>query len=76
MKQSDAGVEIAMPKSDRQEIDTIVALELDKAAIEIQPIAVKEIGQSLTTGKRASTGTVKMESALKECYETRQRNTP
>ena len=35
MKQTADGIEIAVPKSDRQEIDTIVALELDKPAIEI-----------------------------------------
>jgi alpha-L-fucosidase len=39
VKQSDAGIEIAVPKSDRQEIDTIVVLELDKPAIEIQPVS-------------------------------------
>jgi alpha-L-fucosidase len=41
VKQSDVGVEIAVAKSDRQEIDTIVALELDKAAMDIRPIAVR-----------------------------------
>jgi len=53
VKQSDAGIEIAVAKSDRQEIDTIVALELDRAAIDIRPIAVASIGQSLTEGKSA-----------------------
>ena len=58
VKQSDAGVEIALPKSDRREIDTIVALELDKPAIEIQPIAVNPVGQSLTAGKTAKASNV------------------
>lgn len=40
VNQSDSGVEISVPKSDRQEIDTIVALELDTPAIDIHPIAV------------------------------------
>jgi alpha-L-fucosidase len=33
--QTDSGVEISLPKADRQDIDTIVALEIDKPAIEI-----------------------------------------
>jgi alpha-L-fucosidase len=40
VSQTDAGVEIAVPKSDRQKIDTIVMLELDKPALDIMPIAI------------------------------------
>ena len=40
VKQTDEGIEIAVPKTSRQEIDTIVALELDSPALEIQPIAL------------------------------------
>jgi alpha-L-fucosidase len=58
VKQSEAGVEIAVPKSDRQAIDTIVALELDRPALEIRPIAVNPAGESLTTGKRAKASNV------------------
>jgi alpha-L-fucosidase len=36
--QTDAGVEISVPKSHRQSIDTIIALELDKPAIDIAPL--------------------------------------
>jgi alpha-L-fucosidase len=36
--QSDAGIEISLPKANRQAIDTIVALELDKPASEIAPL--------------------------------------
>ena len=51
-------MEIAVPKADRQEIDTIVALELDKPAMDIQPIAVHAVGASLTTAKPAKASTV------------------
>ena len=53
-----AGVEITMPAASRQEIDTIVALELDKPAIEIAPISVIGIGESLTTGEKARSSNV------------------
>ncbi len=63
VKQSDAGIEIAVAKSDRREIDTIIALELDKAAIDIQPIAVVGAGQSLTEGKPAKASNVYQNSS-------------
>ena len=40
VSQTDAGLEISVPKSDRQAVDTIVVLQLDKPAMEIAPIAV------------------------------------
>jgi alpha-L-fucosidase len=58
VKQTAGGLEIAVPKPDRQAIDTIVALELDKPAMEIKPIAVNPIGESLTTGKKAKASNV------------------
>ncbi|MGC8638452.1 MAG: alpha-L-fucosidase [Isosphaeraceae bacterium] len=63
VKQSEAGIEISVPKADRQEIDTIVALDLDKPAIEIAPIAVNPVGESLTTGKRANASNVYQNNA-------------
>jgi len=39
VKQSDSGIEIGVRKSDRQELDTIVVLELDRATMEIPPIS-------------------------------------
>ena len=36
--QTDSGIEISHPKANRQAIDTIVALELDKPAIQIAPL--------------------------------------
>jgi alpha-L-fucosidase len=56
--QTAAGVEISIPKADRQQIDTLVALELDRPAMEIAPIAVSSIGQSLTEGKPAKASNV------------------
>ena len=35
---TDSGIEISLPKADRQAIDTIIALELDKPAMEIAPL--------------------------------------
>ena len=58
VKQTAAGIDIAVPKSDRQEIDTIVVLELDKPAIEIAPMTVNAVGEPLTTGKRAKASNV------------------
>jgi alpha-L-fucosidase len=58
VKQTNAGLEISVPKADRQEIDTIVALELDRSAIEIAPISLSAAGDSLTTGKRATASNV------------------
>jgi alpha-L-fucosidase len=35
VKQTDAGIEISLPVGDRQDIATVIALELDKPAMEI-----------------------------------------
>ena len=35
VKQTDAGIDISLPAADRQEIDTIISLELDKPAMDI-----------------------------------------
>ncbi len=58
VSQTDAGIEIAVPKSDRREIDTIVMLQLDKPALDVAPIAVASLGQSLTVGKKATASNV------------------
>lgn len=54
VKQTAGGIEIAVPQANRQEMDTIVALELDKPAMEIEPIVVPHIGQPLTEGMKAT----------------------
>ena len=58
VKQTEAGIEITVPKSERQEIDTVIALELDKPATDIAPIAVSSIGQSVAEGKKATASNV------------------
>ena len=56
VKQSETGVEIAVPERDRQAMDTIVVLELDRPAMGIEPISVA--AESLTTGKKATASNV------------------
>ena len=51
--QSAAGVEITVPEADRRDIDTIVAITLDKPALDIAPLVVSSLGQSLAEGKKA-----------------------
>jgi alpha-L-fucosidase len=58
IEQSDDGIEVSVPKADRQKIDTIVVLELDRPAIDIAPIAVSGRGRSLTEGKKAAASNV------------------
>ena len=53
VEQTAAGLEVRVPAADRQEIDTIVALELDKPSMEIAPIPVVSLNQPLTEGKKA-----------------------
>jgi alpha-L-fucosidase len=54
--QSDDGIEISVPKADRQEIDTIVALHLDSPAAEVKIFRSKT--QSATTGKKATSSNI------------------
>ena len=58
VKQTEAGVEITVPKPNRQQIDTVVALTIDKPALDIAPIAVASIGQSVAEGKKAKASNV------------------
>jgi alpha-L-fucosidase len=65
VNQTDSGAYNGVPTAcievratDHQPIDTIVALELDKPALEIEPISVGGIGESLTTGKKAKASNV------------------
>jgi len=62
VNQTDAALEITVPAASRQAIDTIVALELDKPAIEIAPISVTGKNESLTTGKKAKASNVYQKS--------------
>ncbi len=52
VKQSDDGIEIALPAAERDELDTIIVLELDGPAIEIAPLRWRS--GSLAAGKKAT----------------------
>jgi alpha-L-fucosidase len=54
--QTDEAIEIAVDPKDRQDIDTIVVLELDKPANTIAPINIRS--SSLASGKKATASNV------------------
>jgi alpha-L-fucosidase len=54
VKQTDDGIEVFLPPGDRQKPDTIVALELDRPALELPSQWVQAWKRSLTFGKLAS----------------------
>jgi alpha-L-fucosidase len=56
VKQTDAGIEISVPAATRQELDTIVVLELDGPAAELK-VGILPSG-SVTTGKSAKASNV------------------
>ena len=58
VNQTEAGVEISVPAASRQELDTILVLELDRPSIDLAPISVVGAGESLTTGKQAKASNV------------------
>jgi alpha-L-fucosidase len=58
VRQTDNGIEVYFPPTDRQEIDNIVAMELDRPAIEIEPLTVRCPAHSLAVGKNASASNV------------------
>jgi alpha-L-fucosidase len=58
IKQTDHVIEVTLPASDRQEIDTVIGLELDRPASAIAPLAALTGSQSLATGKRATASNV------------------
>ncbi len=62
VRQTAEGIEISVPKADRREIDTVVVLELDRPAIDIPPISVSSLGQSLGEGKKAAVSNVYQEN--------------
>ena len=56
VKQTDESIEISVPKADRQEIDTIVVLQLDGPAAEAKPGRLAS--GSVAAGKKASASNV------------------
>jgi alpha-L-fucosidase len=63
VKQTEDVIEVTLPARDRQEIDTIVALELDRPASAIGPVAPLAAWQSLATGKKATASNVYLHMA-------------
>ncbi len=63
VRQSDEAIEVSMPAGDRQGLDTIVALELDRSAHEIAPVDATAANPSLTTGGKAVASNVYQTSA-------------
>jgi alpha-L-fucosidase len=57
VRQTDAGLEISVPESDRQPIDTVVALELDGDALDLAAVEVPAPA-SLTTRAKATASNV------------------
>ena len=58
VQQTAAAIELSLPAADRRETDTVVALELDRPAAEIAPLAVHAGARSLATGKKAMASNV------------------
>ena len=56
VNQTDASIEISLPPEDRQELDTIIALELDGPAAELKPRRLPS--SSLAFGKKATASNV------------------
>ena len=46
------GYIVRIPEAHRSELDTILELELDRSAMEIEPIAVAEVNRPVTEGKQ------------------------
>ena len=63
VKQTAQTVEISLPVADRQKLDTVIALELDRPAGEIAPVAPPAGPRSLTTGRKATASNVYRGSA-------------
>jgi alpha-L-fucosidase len=56
VKQSEEDIEISVPKADRQDIDTIVALTLDSPAADVKVLRSKN--KSVAAGKKATTSNI------------------
>ena len=64
VKQTADATAISLPVSDRQELDTIIALELDRSAGDIDPLDVPNpASHSLATGKTATASNVFLNDA-------------
>lgn len=57
-KQTDSGLIVRVPAANQDEIDTLVALELDRPALALAPIRVASPGASLAIGAKATASNV------------------
>ncbi|MBN1853277.1 MAG: alpha-L-fucosidase [Pirellulales bacterium] len=57
VRQTEAGIQVIVPESDRQPIDTIVALELDRAACDLAAVDVPEPVSLATHAKATASNT-------------------
>jgi alpha-L-fucosidase len=55
--QREEQIEISVPAADRQSLDTVVALELDRPAMDLEPVDAPLV-RSLTTGAKATASNV------------------
>jgi alpha-L-fucosidase len=56
--QTAEGLTVSVPAANRQEIDTVIELELDAPAMDLAPIAVAAAGGSLSSGAKATASNV------------------
>ncbi|MHC4692143.1 MAG: alpha-L-fucosidase [Planctomycetota bacterium] len=61
VKQTEEAIEISIPKEHRQEINTIIKLQLDGSASEIEPVGMRS--SSLAHGKKAKASNIYQNSA-------------
>jgi alpha-L-fucosidase len=62
VRQTEMGLEVSVPESDRQPVDTIVALELDRSALDLAVVDVPLLS-SLTTKAKATASNVYQQEA-------------
>ena len=55
--QREEQIEISVPAGDRNSLDTVIALELDRPAMELEPVDAR-LGRSLTMGTKATASNV------------------
>jgi alpha-L-fucosidase len=63
VKQTADAIRVALPIGDRQEIDTVIVLEMDRPACDLAPLAKLSGPPSLATGKKATASNVFQGSA-------------
>ncbi len=64
VQQTDDAIEISLPTGDHDKLDTIIALELDRPASDIEPLTVPSaVSHSLATGKKATASNIHQNNA-------------